>query len=137
MQLRIVDGAVQAGTLIAKRIADLIARAAAAGGRVVIGCPAGRTPRTTYAALARLAAQRSLDLGCVDVVMMDEYVVRSDVGWSLCASDAPHSCRGYAEREIRALLNAGVPLARQLATTRVHFPDPADPDRYERTIEDL
>jgi glucosamine-6-phosphate deaminase len=84
--------------------------------RFLLGCPGGRTPRSTYRALAG----RGADLRRLVVVMMDEYVPVPPV-------DAHHSCRGFALREIAAPL--GVP------EERVWLPDPAEPETYDERVE--
>jgi len=137
-RLLVASSARRAGEWAAERIVAALEGASARGVRAVLGCPAGRTPRTTYAALARLVARRSLDLSRLDLVMMDDYVAPApDGGYEPCAIEAAHSCRRFAEHELRALLNAGAPRARQLPAAQVHFPDPRDPARYEDTIASL
>jgi glucosamine-6-phosphate deaminase len=132
--VEIVPDALRAGEVAAERIALLVAR----GPRAVIGCPAGRTPRTTYAALARIARERALDLSRLAIVMMDEYVVEQGGGtYAYCPADSPYSCRRFAEHELRAVLNAGVPPARQLPAAQIHFPRPDAPAAYEEEIATL
>jgi len=131
MKVTVVDDARAAGRIAAERIAGLL------GGPAVVGCPAGRTPRTTYATLGALAAERALDLSRLHVIGMDEYVEPHGAGYRYCAADAPHSCRRFAEQELRAVANAGLPDERRLAERHVHFPDPQAPERYEEEIADL
>ena len=126
-----------AGEWAAEQIAELLEGARARGTDTVIGCPAGRTPRSTYAALGRLAAQRGLDLSRLQIVMMDDYVVEAPGGYAHCPIGAAHSCRRFAECELRETLNAGVPRERQLPAVQVHFPEPGEPERYEETIAAL
>jgi glucosamine-6-phosphate deaminase len=84
--------------------------------RFLLGCPGGRSLRSTYGALASMRA----DWSNLVIVMMDEYVP--------AAPDAHYSCRGFAFREIAAPL--GVP------HERVWLPDPADPAAYDDQIAD-
>ena len=84
------------------------------GDRFVLGLPAGRTPRTTLAALA------SHRLGDVDVVLMDEYVG--------VAGTERHSCRRFATTEVLPVLGPGA---------RLHVPDERDPGAYETLLDDL
>jgi glucosamine-6-phosphate deaminase len=135
--VEIVPDALRAGEVAAARIGALVADAARRRARTVIGCPAGRTPRTTYAALARLAREDALDLSRLEVVMMDEYVVEAAGGFAYCPPDAPYSCRRFAERELRAVLNAGLPPERQLPAAQIHFPSPQAPEAYEDAIATL
>lgn len=124
-----------AGLWVANQIAGLL------WGRphraVVIGCPTGRTPRTTYAALGELAAAQELDLSHLVVVMMDEYVSCGAQGYELIPADAPHSCQGFVTRELLPTVNAGLPPACQLPGSQVHFPDPARPEAHDDFIRDL
>ncbi|PZQ64226.1 MAG: hypothetical protein DI570_06095 [Phenylobacterium zucineum] len=126
------DGAI--GEAAADRILTGLAEAVRQGRAYVLGCPAGRSPRTTYAALARRVAARQLDLSRLHLVMMDEYVLREPDGWSLCPRDAHYSCMGFGEREIRQALNAGLPPSRHVPPGRLHGPDPGDPAGYDRLI---
>jgi glucosamine-6-phosphate deaminase len=82
----------------------------------VLGLPAGRTPRSTLAALSR----RALDLAGLHVVMMDEFVG--------ARGHEPHSCRRFALDEVLPALGPGVHL---------HVPDERDPDGYERLLDSL
>jgi len=100
---------------IGERLAAEIARRHdAAGGPFLLGCPGGRSLRSTYRALARGRRLRRLV-----VVMMDEYVG--------APADALHSCTRFAHEEIAGPL--GLPAA------RVWLPDPDDPDAYDAQIE--
>ena len=82
MQVRptIFDDPSSLGRTLAARIADEIQAAHAAGRRYVLGCPGGRSPMTTYAELARLVAERGLDLSGLVIAMMDDYVERDPSG---------------------------------------------------------
>ena len=84
-------------------------------GPFLLGCPGGRSLRTTYAALAR-----GPRLPRLVVVMMDEYVG--------APADAHHSCTRFAHDEIAAPL--GVP------PERVWLPDPSEPEAYDDRIVD-
>jgi glucosamine-6-phosphate deaminase len=80
----------------------------------LLGCPGGRSLRTTYAALA--AMTRSFDR--LVVVMMDEYV---DV-----PTDAHFSCYRFAHEEIAAPLG--------ISEERIWLPDPTDPEAYDDRV---
>ena len=103
----------------------------------LLGCPGGRSPSTTYAALARAAAADRLDLSRLVVVMMDEYVVQQPSG-ALVAEDATalHSCRRFGRVEILDRLGAGLPPALRVPAGSLWVPDPADPDAYDGRIAD-
>jgi glucosamine-6-phosphate deaminase len=73
----------------------------------LLGCPGGRSLRTTYRRLPALPE--------TTLVMMDEY-------WPVPPTSAHYSCRGFAEREL--------PSARE-----IWLPDPDDPPSYDGRIE--
>lgn len=79
----------------------------------LLGCPGGRSLRTTYAALARRPRLERLV-----VVMMDEYLG--------AAPDAHYSCTRFAREEIAWPL--GVP------DDRLWLPDARDPGAYDERI---
>ena len=122
------------GAIAAERIVAGIAAANAAGRRYVLGCPAGRSPRSTYAALAHSAAAQNLDLSHVHLVMMDEYVQCDGAHWALCEESAHYSCRGFGEREIRTILNRDLPVDRQIPRAHLHVADPQAPEAYDDLI---
>jgi glucosamine-6-phosphate deaminase len=97
---------------IGEALADeIVARHDATSGPFLLGCPGGRSLRTTYAALAERPR-----LGRLVVVMMDEYVG--------APPDAHYSCARFAREEIAGPL--GVP------EERVWLPD----DDYDARIDD-
>lgn len=102
---------------------------------LTLGCPGGRSPRSTYDALADLAGEADVDGRRVHLVMMDDYVERAGGVWRACPAEAHYSCARFGEMEIRRLLNTR--LSRPIPRENLHLPDPADPLRYERTIADL
>jgi glucosamine-6-phosphate deaminase len=113
-ELQVFADADQLGAALAGEILDAYERA---GGRpFLLGCPGGRSLRTTYPALAA----RRTDLSRLVVVMMDEYVG--------APVDAHHSCRGFALREIAAPLG--------LREEQVWLPDAGDPAAYDERIAD-
>jgi glucosamine-6-phosphate deaminase len=94
--------------------AEIAARHDEADRPFLLGCPGGRSLRTTYAALG--AMTRRFDR--LVVVMMDEYVG--------APPDAHFSCTRFAREEIAAPL--GIP------DERVWLPDAADPAAYDARI---
>jgi glucosamine-6-phosphate deaminase len=85
------------------------------GRAFVLGCPGGRSLLTTYRALARTGA----DFSRLVVVMMDEYL-------PVPPTDAPHSSRGFAERELVG--------PHGLRGDQVWLPDPERPYEYDERI---
>ena len=94
--------------------AEIAARHDTSDRPFLLGCPGGRSLRTTYAALR--AMTRSFDR--LVVVMMDDYVG--------APADAHFSCARFARQEIAAPL--GIP------AERIWLPDAAEPAAYDERI---
>ena len=109
--VRVFESPQWIGEVLAGEIAR---RHDASDGPFLLGCPGGRSLRTTYQALSR--RRRSFDR--LVVVMMDEYLG--------APPDAHYSCARFAREEIARPL--GIPKA------RVWLPDPADPAAYDARI---
>jgi glucosamine-6-phosphate deaminase len=136
VQPTVFDGPEAVGGALAALIADRIA-AAGAGRSFLLGCPSGRSPWTTYVALAREVAARRLDLTGLVIVMMDEYVERDGTGeMRRIDPTAPHSCLRFGQTEIVDRLNAAAGPGRGISPDRYWVPDPAAPDDYDRRIAD-
>jgi glucosamine-6-phosphate deaminase len=131
----VFDGPEAVGCALAALIADRIAEAGA-GRTFLLGCPSGRSPWTTYVALAREVAARRLDLTGLVIVMMDEYVERDDGTGEMRLIDptAPHSCLRFGQTEIVDRLNAAAGPGRGITQDRYWVPDPAAPGGYDRQI---
>lgn len=124
------------GRALAATIADDIEARLPASGRYLLGCPGGRTPTTTYAALADELADRKLDLSGLVIVMMDDYVEWDGQQWAHIDAEAHNSCRRFARDEIQAVLNRGVEPGRGISDDHVWFPDPARPDEYDSRLHE-
>jgi glucosamine-6-phosphate deaminase len=131
----VFDGPEAVGRALAALIADRIEEAGA-GRTFLLGCPSGRSPWTTYVALAREVAARRLDLTGLVIVMMDEYVERDDGTGAMRLIDpaAPHSCLRFGQTEIVDRLNAAAGQGRGITRDRYWVPDPAAPGDYDRQI---
>jgi glucosamine-6-phosphate deaminase len=131
----VFDGPEAVGRALAALIADRIA-AAGAGRTFLLGCPSGRSPWTTYVALAHEVTARRLDLSGLVIVMMDEYVERDEGTGEVRRIDAaaPHSCLRYGQAEIVDRLNAAAGPGRGISPDRYWVPDPAAPGDYDRQI---
>jgi glucosamine-6-phosphate deaminase len=131
----VFDGPEAVGRALAALIADRIEEAGA-GRTFLLGCPSGRSPWTTYVALAREVAARHLDLTGLVIVMMDEYVERDDGTGEMRLIDptAPHSCLRFGQTEIVDRLNAAAGQGRGITRDRYWVPDPAAPGDYDRQI---
>ena len=97
---------------------EVLAGVAARPDAFLLGCPGGRSLRSTYRALA----ERRDELSNVVVLMMDEYVADG----AGVAADAHYSCTRFALHEIAAPL--GIP------ARNVWLPDPHDPAAYDERI---
>jgi len=133
---RVFDSAADLGAEAARQVATGIEEASARGRRFLLGCPGGRSARSTYVALGALVAEQALDLGSVVIVMMDDYLVPGPDG-RLVHEDpnALHSCIRFARDEIVTVLNAGASPGRGISAAHLWFPDPAEPSRYDEQIE--
>jgi glucosamine-6-phosphate deaminase len=137
VQPTVFDGPEAVGHALAALIADLLTEAGA-GRPFLLGCPSGRSPQSTYVALAREVAARDLDLTGLVIVMMDEYVERDDRTGTMRRIDsaAPHSCLRFGQAEIVDRLNAAAGPGRGIRPDRYWVPDPAAPGDYDRLIAD-
>ncbi|HEX4679576.1 MAG TPA: 6-phosphogluconolactonase [Gaiellaceae bacterium] len=108
-EVRVFADADELGEVLA---AEVLARYDASQGAYLLGCPGGRSLRTTYRALA--AHGRPLDR--LVVVMMDEYVG--------APPGAHYSCTRFAHEEI----------AEPLGAAEVWLPDVDDPGAYDARI---
>jgi glucosamine-6-phosphate deaminase len=122
------------GRALAGEILTGMAAASGAGQPYMLGCPGGRSLRSTYHALGGLAAERGADLSGLVIVMMDDYVLPAGDAYVHCPADAHYSCRRFAREEIRAVLNGGLPEDRGARAESVWFPDPADPASYDARL---
>lgn len=92
--------------------AEIVERIRAKGGRFLLGCPGGRSLRSTYAALV------GAGLRGVTIVMLDEYVG--------APPDAHFSCARFAREEIAGPLG--------IAAEDVWLPDEHDPSAYDARL---
>ena len=124
------------GGHVAERVYAAIEAARVAKNRFVLGCPTGRSPRPVYAALARQLGRTPQDLSHVVLLLMDEYLVESDGGFEYAPASEPWSSHHFARLEIADRLNEGLPPRYKLRGDSIWFPDPRDPEAYDRRIED-
>ena len=126
-----------AGVYAARETAVRLVDAHRERGVMTLGCPGGRSARTTYAALARWAQENASDLRPLHLLMMDEYVHEAGGQWHCCPEEAHYSCLGFGEREIRSVLNDALPEARRVPRAQLHVPAPDRPADYDALIERL
>ncbi|CAN5614723.1 glucosamine-6-phosphate deaminase [soil metagenome] len=101
------------------------------GRRYILGCPGGRSGRSTYQALVGL--QRGADLSHVVIAMMDDYVEPlPGGGWQHVPPEVHHSCRRFALEEIAKPLNKVA--AAIVRPEHIWLPDPMEPEEYGRRL---
>ena len=109
------------GAALAAEIIAGIDEARASGRRYVLGCPGGRSGRSTYQALAQ--GVRGADISHLVIAMMDDYVLpTTDGAFEHCPADAHYSCRRFARVEIVGPLNAAAAVG--VPDDQVWLPDP-------------
>lgn len=126
------------GKVAAQEIFEGIQDAEIEGRKYVLGCPGGRSPRSTYGALATLVSTARQSINHLHLAMMDEYAMQLPNGEFRNVDERSHfSCGGFAFREIRDVLNAGLDQALQLPHDQVHVPDAERPEEYESQLRAL
>jgi glucosamine-6-phosphate deaminase len=107
-----------ADTLGEALAADVLQRYARSTDAFLLGCPGGRSLRSTYRALAH----HNADLSRLVIVMMDDYV-RDGVR---VPRHEHYSCEAFASTEIAGPI--GIP------EERVWLPDPSQPAAYDEQL---
>lgn len=134
--MRVFPDAEAMGQALATEIAEGFEQARVRGQRYLLGCPGGRSPRSTYSALADVVRQRGLDLSHVVIVMMDDYVVDDGTGPQRIDPDLHCSVERFARHEIVDLLNAAAPTGQGIPPDSIWLPDPGDPSAYDARLRD-
>jgi len=124
----------QLGRALAMEIADGLVAAGNEGRNYILGCPGGRSPRSTYAQFAEIVAERNLDLSSLEIFMMDDYILAQDDGFRRVPTDAHFSVEALAHRDIVDPWNRAAGTSRGLTKDRIHLPDPSDVAAYEQLI---
>jgi len=120
------------GEHAAQLVFSALRRASDEGRAFVLGCPSGRTPRSTYKALAQLIDAHGQSISHVTIAMMDEYLLQHADGTFSNVDVAQHfSCTGFAVRDIYDVLNAAAPAGGKMPLANVRFPDARSPGAYE------
>lgn len=128
----------QVGAAAAQEIFEGIQDAGIMGRKYVLGCPGGRSPRSTYSALAALVSKDHQSIRHLHIAMMDEYAVQLPNGKFRNVDERSHfSCRRFALDEIRDVLNAGLGKDLQLPYEQVLVPDAEMPEEYEIQLRTL
>ena len=123
--ITVMPSADEIGEVVAQEILERVA----AADRYVVGFPAGRSATPVAAALNRLAHQGEIRVDNLHVVMMDDYVTGQAGQWKLLPPDTPHSCVGWAQRNLlEPLADLG------LRPSSLIAPDPNEPEALEREV---
>jgi glucosamine-6-phosphate deaminase len=124
------------GRVLAAEVLERIRFARGQGKPYLLGCPGGRSLRSTYQSLAQLAGKTRQDMSHLIIVMMDEYLQRrADGTYESCPVDAPYGCANFARQEIRGQMNEELPPECWVTESNIWLPDPADPPAYDKRIE--
>lgn len=135
VSIRCFDDEQSLGNTLAREVLTLAMAARSSGLPFLLGCPGGRSLRSTYEWLGRHAAAADADLSQLHVVMMDDYVTTCGNQFVHCPADAHYSCRRFAFEAIRNVINASLPVSRRIPVDQIWLPDAADPAAYDRRIE--
>jgi glucosamine-6-phosphate deaminase len=122
------------GAALAREIADGLVAAGAAGRQYLLGCPGGRSPRSTYRALARIVTAERIDLTPLVIAMMDDYVEPAGSGYRPVSPRRHYSLRRLAADDVVLPLNAAAGPGRGVTDDRLWFPDPGDPAGYDARL---
>ena len=133
-KLRVFPDAATLGEAAAREIVEGVEHAREQGRAYLLGCPGGRSPRSTYAALSALVREHSVDLSHVVIVMMDDYVIRSGDTFHRVAPDLHCSVERFAREEILAPLNSAAGPGRGIPNDAMWIPDPQNPHAYDEGL---
>lgn len=126
------------GHYAAEIIFTELVRASSEGRPFVLGCPGGRTPRTTYNALAEMIKAGKQDISHAVIAMMDEFLQENgDGSFTNHGLDKHFSCTRFAKFEIFDVLNAAAPVGGEIPIENLRFPVAADPQGYEDFLQGI
>ena len=138
LDIKVAPSSEDVGQFVANLILDGLAKARENNRDFILGCPSGRTPRSTLKALAEHVKSEQIDLSNLVVVMMDDYVKEVGSGkFENVSLEAHFSCRKWANLELRNQLNAHLPLEKQIKVENVRCPDGAATAEFESWIDEL
>jgi glucosamine-6-phosphate deaminase len=86
--------------------------------------------------MARRLAETKQDISHLTLVMMDEYLVASERGFEYAPEHNVWSCHHFVREEIAGPLNEGLPPANRIRDESIWFPDPRDPDAFDKRVAD-
>ena len=133
--LRVFPSPDAIGEELAQRILERIEHARMSGRRFLLGCPTGRTPKPVYRAMGRRLSETKQDISHIMLVMMDEYLVEVDHRLENAPNDELWSCHHFVREEIAGPLNDSLPRSNRIRDESIWFPDPSDPEAFDKKIE--
>ncbi len=138
MEIRHFDSDLELGLAAAHIALEGIQQAAREGRSFILGCPGGRSPRSTYQSLAALIAESHTSINHLFIAMMDEYAWQDpDGNFHNVDPDSHFSCVNFAFSEIFEVLNADLAPALRMPRTQVLYPLAQAPDAYETLLQEL
>lgn len=134
MEPFIFSSSADLGEKVAAEIVEGIVEARLSGANYLLGCPAGRTARSTYQALARRISREKIPVDHLFIVMMDAYVAARGDGFEFLGKGEHCSCQRFAHEEIVSPINDSTPAGKGITTDRVWLPDPNNPMEFDERI---
>ncbi|MEH0634156.1 6-phosphogluconolactonase [Streptomyces bottropensis] len=134
METRVFPSGSQLGENLASIIVTGILQAKQSGKPYVLGCPAGRSGRTTYRALSRMIAREKIPVDHLFIVLMDAYVSRVENSFEQIPKGWHCSCHRFAEEEIIGPINLAAPQGSGIPDDHVWVPDPNSANEFDAKI---
>lgn len=125
------------GLYLSEKIIKGLCQARKENTHFVLGCPGGRSLQCLYSVLGKVAFKQNSDLSDLVIVMMDEYLLCREGKCSYCPATAHYSCRNFALENISKPINQYLADAWKIKESNVLFPDPDNPEEYDKKIKGL
>lgn len=126
------------GKAAAKEIFVALQNATKNGERFVLGCPGGRSARSTYKALGRMVGAAAQPLGNFYIALMDEYAYQKPNGeFENVDANSHFSCRKFGLEEIGNVLNHDLAPELQLPLSHILVPDAKAPEEFEDLLNKI
>tara|TARA_B110000305_G_C19464409_1_gene656886 strand:+ start:7602 stop:8369 length:768 start_codon:yes stop_codon:yes gene_type:complete len=102
-----------------------------------LGCPGGRSLTKTYYYLGQLSYRKKISLQNLNIIMMDEYVLKKNGKFKLINSKSHNSCVRFSKQVIKRLLNYKKNKNQKLKDKNIYFPEIHNPKNYDIMIKRL
>ena len=123
--------------ILARNLALKILKQLKKRGRLILGCPGGRSLKKTYYYLGQLSYELNISLDQLTIIMMDEYVEKIRGQYTLVNPYSHFSCVRFSRQVIKRLLNYKKNHITSLKIKNILFPDIENPDVYDSMIKKL